>query len=116
MKFLTDEDFDNRILRGVSRRLPDLDILRVQDTEVASASDQAVLEWAAKEGRILLSHDVNTMTLFFRQHLEKGLSSPGIFFISQSLPVGFVIDELVLVATFSFDGEYTNQMNFIPLD
>jgi len=46
VKFLTDEDFDNRILRGLLRRLPDLDIVRVQDTEVANKADPDVLEWA----------------------------------------------------------------------
>ena len=30
-RFLTDEDFDNRILRGLIRRLPELDVVRVQD-------------------------------------------------------------------------------------
>ena len=39
MKFLADENFDNRIVRGLLRRQPDLDILRVQDLEIAGADD-----------------------------------------------------------------------------
>jgi hypothetical protein len=35
MKFLADENFDNRIVRGLLRRQPDLDIIRVQDLEIA---------------------------------------------------------------------------------
>jgi hypothetical protein len=31
IRFLVDEDFDNDILRGVLRRKPNLDIVRVQD-------------------------------------------------------------------------------------
>ena len=31
LRFLTDEDFDNDIVRGLLQRLPDLDVVRVQD-------------------------------------------------------------------------------------
>jgi len=31
ISFLADEDFDGRIVRGIERRLPNLDIVRVQD-------------------------------------------------------------------------------------
>ena len=31
VRFVIDEDFDNDILRGVLRRLPNLDIVRAQD-------------------------------------------------------------------------------------
>lgn len=34
MRFLTDENFDNCILEGGALKNPDLDVIRVQDTEV----------------------------------------------------------------------------------
>jgi hypothetical protein len=34
MRFLIDEDFDNRIFRGLLRAEPLLDIIRVQDTVI----------------------------------------------------------------------------------
>ena len=64
IKFLTDEDFDNRILRGLFSRQPDLDIIRLQDTHLAGADDETILEWAFQERRILLTHDVSTMTKY----------------------------------------------------
>ena len=39
MKFLADENFDNRILRGLLQRKPGLDILHVQDTQQSGAED-----------------------------------------------------------------------------
>ena len=116
MRFLIDEDFDNRIFRGLVRRIPELDIIRVQDTDVATSSDPTILEWATTENRVLLTHDVNTMTYYFKRHLEKGHTSPGILFVPQTLPISIAIDELVLVAKYSVDGEYENQLRFIPLD
>lgn len=46
-----DENFNNDIIRGLLRRKPDLDIVRVQDVGLSGADDPTVLEWAAQEGR-----------------------------------------------------------------
>ena len=58
LRFLADEDFDNDIVRGMLRRLSRMDIVRVQDVGLSGALDPRVLEWAAREGRVLLTHDV----------------------------------------------------------
>ena len=52
--FLTDEDFNGRILRGLLLRRPGLDVVRVQDVGLQGAPDPAVLEWAAQHPRVLL--------------------------------------------------------------
>ncbi len=62
LKLATDENFNNDILRGILRRNPDLDILRIQDVGLSGADDPTVLKWAAQEERILLTHDVQTIT------------------------------------------------------
>ena len=50
LRFAAEENFSGRILRGLVRQLPSLDIVRVQDSEVSGAEDAEVLRW---EGRIL---------------------------------------------------------------
>lgn len=52
-RLLADENFDNDILRGVLRRRPGLDFVRVQDVGLIGAQDPEILQWAADEGRIL---------------------------------------------------------------
>jgi hypothetical protein len=47
--FLTDEDFDNDITRALLQRIPDLDLVRIQDIGLRGPSDPAILERAAKE-------------------------------------------------------------------
>ena len=64
MRLLTDENFNGAILRGLVRRLPKLDIVRVQDVGLMNTDDPQILEWAASEGRILLTHDVTTITMY----------------------------------------------------
>jgi hypothetical protein len=46
LTFATDEDFNHRILRGLLRYLPDLDIVRIQDAQLSGADDTVVLAWA----------------------------------------------------------------------
>ena len=64
LKFVADENFNNDILRGLLRKMSKLDIVRVQDTEFSRATDPEVLEWAAQEHRVLLTHDVKTITKY----------------------------------------------------
>ena len=56
LRFAADENFNNDIVRGLRRRKPELDIVRVQEAGLSGAVDPDVLEWAAREGRVLLTH------------------------------------------------------------
>ncbi len=57
IKLVSDENFDGDVLRGLLRRLPELDVVRVQDAGLAGTPDPIILDWAAREQRILLTHD-----------------------------------------------------------
>ncbi len=58
LRLAVDENFNNDIVRGLLRRKPELDIVRIQDVGLSGADDPTVLEWAARENRVLLTHDV----------------------------------------------------------
>ena len=115
IRFLTDEDFDNDILRGVILRLPDLDIVRVQDVGLLGKSDPVVLEWAAQNMRVLLTHDIRTMRRHAYARLEAGFSMPGVFVAPQSLRIAQAIAEVLLLAECSVEGEWEGQVRFLPL-
>jgi len=59
LRFAADENLNNDIVRGLLRRAPHLDLVRIQDTEIRGADDPTVLDWKARERRILLTQDVN---------------------------------------------------------
>jgi hypothetical protein len=59
---LADENFNNDILRALFRADPELDIVRAQDVGLTGTSDDALLAWAADQNRVLLTHDVSTIT------------------------------------------------------
>lgn len=115
IRFAADENFNNNVIRGVLRRNPAIDILRVQDAGLIGAGDPEVLEWAAGEGRVLLSHDVQTLTHFAYERVRAGLSMSGVFEVSNRLPVGVAIDEVLLLAEASPEGEWEGQVRYLPL-
>ncbi len=61
---VADENFSNAIVRGLLRTKPALDIVRVQDVGLSSTEDPIILEWAANRDRVLLTHDVSTITKY----------------------------------------------------
>src|SRR5574342_95899 len=88
LRFVADENFNNAILRGLLRRNPNLDILRVQDVGLSGADDPTVLEWSAREYRILLTHDVATITHYAYERVKAGKPMPGIFEVGRGVSVG----------------------------
>lgn len=115
LRLAADENFDGRIVRGLLRLLPHLDLVRVQDSPLAEAEDEAVLEWAAREGRLVLTHDVNTMTAAAWARVRDGLSMPGLIEVSSEMSVGHAIDEIRLLALATRPGELDGQVIFLPL-
>lgn len=115
LRLAADEDFNNRILRGLIRRQPEIDIPRVQDAGLSGRTDAEVLEWAASEGRVLLTHDVTTMKKHADERIAAGLSMPGVFEVGQEVPIGQAIEEILLIAECSLEGEWEGQIRFLPL-
>ena len=115
IKFVIDEDLDNRILRGLLRHQPDLNIIRVQDTHLAGQSDPEILEWAFQESRILLTHDISTMTKHAYERMRSGKQIAGIVEVPQSLPIGKAIEDILTLAMVSSMKEFENQIQYLPL-
>ena len=103
--FLADENFDNRIVRGLVRRFSAIDIVRVQDVGLINADDREILASAANEKRVLLTHDVATMTAFAYERINENLAMGGIFEVPKNLPIGEVIEQLILIAECSLENE-----------
>ena len=115
IRLLADENFDNRILRGLRRENASADIVRVQDTEIYQADDARVLEWAAQEGRILLTHDLKTMPRHAYERVRNGQAMAGVIAVSRSAPIGEVIEDLLIALGASEAAEYEGQIVYIPL-
>lgn len=114
LRFLADENLPGAMLAALLQRLPALDIVRVEDVGMG-VDDPTVLEWCARDGRVLLTRDVRTMPDFAYQRVGRGLAMPGVFVIPQALPAAQVIEDLVLIAECSLPGEWEGQVRYLPL-
>lgn len=115
MKFLADENFNNDILRGVWRRVPNASFTRVQDTEIAGADDLHMLAYAATQGYLVLTHDVNTLRAFFYERVQAELPVPGVFLVHKQTPIGRVVDELDMIIVASEPSEWEGKITYLPL-
>lgn len=115
LRFVADENFNGNIVRGLLRQKPDLDIVRIQDVGLSGADDPTILTWAAKQNRILLTHDVATITQFAYERVTQGLVMPGVFEVSFDVPIGQAIADILLLAECSLDKEWEGQIRYLPL-
>jgi hypothetical protein len=112
--FLTDEDFDGRLTSALLARVPDLDLLRVQDVGLMHMPDPDMQAWAAA-GRIVLTHDRNTMTGFATLQVKAGQPMPGRFIVDRQASFGHTLNELKALAAASAMDDWRDQIIFVPL-
>ena len=98
LRWLADENFNNDILRAVFRRRPDIDIARAQDIGLSGAGDESLLRWAAEQNRILLTHDVSTITAHAYQRVRNGERMPGVFEVSREVTMRAAVEDILLIS------------------
>ena len=103
VKWLADECFDNDIIRGLLRRSPGLDLIRAQDvSEIAGRDDEKLLAWATMIPALLLQH----------QH---AFGCTPVVLVPDSLPIGQVIEEILLLDRCSLESDWAAGVIHLPL-
>jgi hypothetical protein len=115
LRLAADENFNGDILRGLIRRKPDLDIVQVQDVGLSGADDATILDWAAQQERVLVTHDVSTLTKHAYERVAAGRPMPGVFEVGTAVSIGRAIDDLLLIVECSYEGEWEGQIRYLPL-
>jgi hypothetical protein len=114
IRFLADENFNGKILRGLRRKCPDADILRAQDTLLYQSPDPLLLAWAAQQGCIVLTHDVETMVGYAFERVAAGLPMPGLIVVRDNLAWDRIIEDLATVLEASDMPDWENRVIFVP--
>lgn len=115
LRLVSDENFNGAIVRGLLRRHPELDIVRVQDVGLMQTPDPDILEWAAGQNRVLLSHDISTVPPAAHQRVADGKPMPGVFIVPDRIPIGQGVDEILFLSTDVEPHEWVNQVLFLPV-
>lgn len=113
--FLTDEDLRGAIIDGLRLHHAGVDVVRAVDVGLKATDDDRLLAWAAGQGRVLVTQDVNTMTAAANRRVAAGESMSGLIVARDSLPVAAVIADLAYISSESNAGEFLNATLWLPL-
>lgn len=116
LRLASDADVHGDVIRGLQRRQPKIDLIRVQDALPEGAADQDVLAWAAREGRVLITNDRNTMVGFAAERITAGESLPGLIVTSIEQSIGSTIEDILLLVECLTDEEMRDRVVvYLPL-
>jgi predicted nuclease of predicted toxin-antitoxin system len=96
------------------RRVPELDVVRIQDANLAGSPDPTILAWAADENRILLTHDRDTMPNFVYDRVIAGEPMPEVFLVSNRMPKGQAVEELFWAVNCLSAEDCKDQIKYFP--
>jgi predicted nuclease of predicted toxin-antitoxin system len=113
MRFMADENFNGKILDALLARFPDLDVVRVQDTDLYSASDPKILAWAAQENRIVLTHDVQTLVDDAYARIRASLPMPGVILVLTDVPIGKAIHQIEIMIGAGTPEDFDHQIKYV---
>ncbi len=114
-RFLADENVELDLVLGLQRRVDGVDIVRVQDVGLRTLEDPVILQWAADEGRVLISRDIRTVPTYAHERIAAGHSMPGVVILPSSVSLATAIDDLSLIATATKAQEWINRVVYLPL-
>jgi predicted nuclease of predicted toxin-antitoxin system len=114
IRFQADADLNQIILQAVIRREPALDFQTAAAAGLTGLRDPVVLALAAREGRVLVTHDQKTMPRHFAAFIANE-TSPGVLIIPQQLLVATAVEDLLLIWSTMDAEEWRNTSRFLPL-
>ena len=114
VRFQADADFNQNIVRAVRRHAPAVEFQSAHEAGLHGLDDQAVLAQAAREGRLLVSHDRRTMPRHFA-NFTATRTSAGLILISQNLPIMRAVEDLILIWEAFEAEEWINRLDSLPL-
>ncbi len=114
IRFQADYDLRSAIIKGLRNLRPAIDFQSGHEAGLEGIPDSEVLAIAAREGRMLVTHDFATMPNEFAEFLSIR-SSPGVILIPQHLQIGIAIEELLTLWETSDAEEWVNTIFKIPL-
>lgn len=115
LRYLADENLNNHVVRALRLRDSKIDIVTVQEVGLGGADDPTVLAWAAEQGRIVVTHDVATMTRHAYDRVDAGQPMPGVIEVLPETEIGVVVADLALLAHASSDDEWEGVVLYLPL-
>jgi predicted nuclease of predicted toxin-antitoxin system len=115
LRLLADEHVPSALVRGLASRQPDLDIVRVQDVGLRTRDDETLLDWGARNGRVLLSEDRRTLAGFANGRIAGGRPFAGLILYDLATSTDRLIEDILIVANACSPDDLATQIFYVPL-
>lgn len=113
VRFQADNDLDQRIVTATLRLDPAIDFRTAPAAGLHEMPDEQVLAYAAREGRVLVSHDRKTMSDHFARFIGAA-TSPGLIIVSTRLSIRLASEWLHLLWAAGDALDYVNSVYSLP--
>lgn len=107
---LADEHVKAGIVSGLRRR--GMDVVTAQEIGAQELDDEALLERAGAEGRVLLANDTDLLRIH-RRWIEAGRAHAGIEFWQQGLPIGVAVRSILQNALRTTPADAASTVHFL---
>jgi hypothetical protein len=115
IELLVDQNFNEDIVDGLTRLDANLEITYARHVGLDAAADETLLDWCAAHGLVLLTHDRKTIPPLAYARIAAGLPVPGVFLVSNQVPKGQAIDEILLAIHCLTADDCKDQVHYFPL-
>lgn len=95
--------------------MSNLDVVLASDAGLATAEYPDLLEWAATQSRVVMSHDLKTLVPFAYQRMAADKRMPGVIVVLTSVPIGRVIDDILMIPDCCRENELEGQVYIVPV-
>jgi hypothetical protein len=118
LKYLMDENVDPVYANQLRRQKPELVVWAVgePDTPAKGTLDPEILCWCEEHNFVLVTNNRKSMPVHLTDHITDDRHMPGIFILSQNLTKGDNLEELILLAEYSLENEYQDQIIHLPIN
>ena len=113
LRLLADECVSADIISGFRRRAPGIDLVCVHEVNLAKAKDPRILEWAAAEGRVVVTGDRNTLVGTAWERVRHGLPMAGVIALTPNVSVAKAIEDLQVLAECGDPEDLRNQVEYL---
>ena len=117
IQYLFDENVAPAYPSQIRRRNPDMVVLAVGELTAPSKGtlDPGILIWCEIHKFILVTNTRRSMPVHLTDHREENRHILGIFILDSKVSSGQNIDELLLIYEGSFDDEYQDRIDHLPV-
>ena len=116
-RFLINENISPEYRTQLLYHEPSLTVMVIGDegAPARGTPDPEILAWCEQHQFSLITNNRESMPQHLSDHLSAGNHVPGIFTINLAVPMGKIIEELLLIASASDEDEYIDEIKYVPL-